>query len=134
MASKQRHANRLTIVTIGRGDRGGAAKVYQLRFFAKKFDRRDDHDLHEDLHEAMELSICQAGWTTLFNHQRTADSKVKSIVEGGEPMMHWNAGKRNVDNEREKRYLNFFEISQDLQDNHSTPSATRCCRAFFTSR
>ena len=42
--------------------------------------------------------------------------------------MEIQACKRNVDNEREKAYLNIIEILQDLQDNRATPFATRIVR------
>ena len=93
--------------------------------FLEELDRQGNDDFHEDLQEAMELPICEAAWTTLFDLERMANSKIKSIEEGGESMIHGNTGKKNVGNEREKAYLKIMEILQDLQDNHATPFATR---------
>ena len=97
---------------------------YQLPAFVDQFSGNESDDFQEDLREAMEYGLCHSAWTTIYNLGRTAEGKIKSIVEGSQSMVHGNTGKRNIDKDKEKAYNEIIETLGNLQENRSMPFAT----------
>ena len=76
----------------------------------------------------MEYCICHSAWSTLYNLGRKRSDTIKEIAKGNQSMIHGNKGKRHIDEEREKAFNKITETLTDLQDNFSTPFATRIVR------
>ena len=120
LANDQRQADRLSKFTKD-------SRRYLLPVFVGELDG-SDNELREDLSEAMEHSICHSAWSTLYNLGRKRSDTIKEIAKGTHSMTHGNKGKRHVDEEREKAYSKITDTLTNLQENFSTPFATRIVR------